>query len=38
MEFWWGDLRDSCHLEDIGIDESKILKLTFKKWNWESMD
>ena len=37
-DFWWGDLRESCHLEDIGIDESIILKLIFKKWNQEGMD
>jgi hypothetical protein len=37
-EFWWGDLRETYHLEDIGIDESIILKLIFKRWNWGSMD
>jgi hypothetical protein len=37
-EVWWGDLRESYHLEDIGIDDSIKLKLIFKKWNWEGMD
>ena len=36
--FCWGELRESYHLEDIGIDESITLKLIFKKWNLEGMD
>ena len=31
--FWWGDLRERDHLEDIGIDGRMILKCTFKKWD-----
>jgi hypothetical protein len=28
---WWGDLRESDHLEDLGVDEGLILKCIFKK-------
>jgi len=30
--FWWGDVRDRDHLEDLGLDGSTMLKLIFKKW------
>jgi hypothetical protein len=30
-EFWWVDLRERNHLEDLGIDERIILKLIFNK-------
>ena len=30
-EFWWGDLMDRDHLEDIGIDWKK--KSILKKWD-----
>jgi hypothetical protein len=29
--FWWGDLRQRDHLEDLGIDERIILKWILKK-------
>jgi len=29
--FWWGDLRERDHLEDLGIDWRIILQWVFKK-------
>jgi hypothetical protein len=29
--FWWGNLRDRDHLEDIDVDGMIILKWIFKK-------
>jgi len=31
--FWWGDLREKNHLEDLGIGGRVILKCIFKKWD-----
>jgi hypothetical protein len=33
--FWWGDLREKTHLEELGADNTCkiILKWIFKKWN-----
>jgi hypothetical protein len=31
-EFWWGNLTERNHLEDLGIDERVILKYIFKDW------
>jgi len=36
--FWWGDLRERDHLEDLSVDGRVILKWIFKKWDEESMD
>jgi hypothetical protein len=34
--FWWGNLRERDHLEDLSVDERIILKCLFKKWNgWD---
>jgi hypothetical protein len=30
--FWWEDMRERCHMEDLGVDGRIILKWTFKKW------
>jgi hypothetical protein len=30
-ETWWGDLMKGDHIEDLGVDGNKILKLIFKK-------
>ena len=32
-EFSWGNLRESDHLEDVGVDWILILKWTLKNWN-----
>jgi len=29
--FWWGDLMERGHLEDLGVD-GRILQWIFKKW------
>ena len=31
--FWWGNLTDRNHLEDLGVDRGIILKLILKLWN-----
>jgi len=31
--FWWEDLRERDHLEDLDVDGRMILKCTFKKWD-----
>jgi hypothetical protein len=33
IRFWWGDLRERDHLEDLGVDVRIILKLIFTKWH-----
>jgi len=31
--FWWGNLRERGHLEDLGVDGAIILKWICKKWD-----
>jgi hypothetical protein len=31
--FWWGELTGRENLEYLGVDERKILKRIFKKWD-----
>jgi hypothetical protein len=33
VQIIWGDLSERSHLEELGIDNMKLLKLIFKKWN-----
>ena len=33
--FWWWDLRERHHLEDLGTDGGIILKYIFNKWKEE---
>ena len=33
--FWWGNLRERGHLEDLGVDGRVISKCIFKKWDGE---
>jgi hypothetical protein len=31
--FWWGNLRERGHLENLGIDGRIILKWIFRRWD-----
>ena len=35
--FWWGDLSERDHLEDLGVDEDSI-KMDIQDVGWECMD
>jgi hypothetical protein len=30
--FWWGNLRERDHFENLDVDERILLKWIFKKW------
>jgi len=30
---WWGNLRETDHMEDTGVDGKKILRWIFRKWD-----
>jgi hypothetical protein len=34
--FWWGDLKDRDHLENLGVDVRIILRWMTKQWNGEA--
>jgi len=34
--FWWGHIKDRCHLEDLGIDGMIILKWILNTWDREA--
>jgi len=34
--FWWGDMMERYHLEDLGVDGRIILKVILKKWDGEA--
>jgi len=36
--FWWGNLRETDHLEDQGVDRTMILRCIFRKWNVGGMN
>ena len=36
--FWWGNLRERDHLEDLGVDGRIILRWVFRKWDGGGMD
>jgi len=31
--FWWGNMKERDHLEDLAVDGRIILKWVFKKWD-----
>jgi hypothetical protein len=31
--FWWGNVRERVHLEDLGLDGRIILRQIFRKWD-----
>ena len=36
--FWWGDLRERNHLDDICIDGRIILKMDLEEVEWGGID
>jgi hypothetical protein len=36
--FWWGNLREGDHLEDLGVDRRIILKWILEEWKGEGLD
>ena len=36
-DFWWGDLMERDHLEDIEVDGSKFLKMEWGAIDWSDL-
>jgi hypothetical protein len=36
--FWWGNLMETDHLEDLGLDGKVILRFILKEIGWEGMN
>jgi hypothetical protein len=34
--FWYGDIMEKDHFEDLGVEGRKTLKFIFKKWDGEA--
>jgi len=36
--FWWGDMREGDHFENLGTDGKMIIKWIFRKCEWGDTD
>jgi len=36
--FWWGDLRERDHLQDLGVDETRTVQWIFQDVGWRAMN
>jgi hypothetical protein len=36
--FWWGNLKEGCHLEDLCLDGRIIFKSILQEVGWRGMD
>jgi hypothetical protein len=36
--FWWGDLTERGHLEDLGVDGNVMLNMDLQEVGWGGMD
>jgi hypothetical protein len=36
--FWWGNLKDGCPVEDLGVVWRINIKVDFKEKGWESLE